>query len=72
MILIKLTILVLFVLFIWTMYVSSKLKTDMSFNAMITVEKKYPKWYMAYVWYVLISILMSFVSLVYLLFIFWK
>lgn len=72
MVFVKLTVLVLFVLFIWTLYVSSKMRTDMPFNAMITVEKKYPKWYLAYVWYVFISIVMTFISLVYLLFVFWK
>lgn len=72
MILVKLTILVLFILFVWTLYVSSKMRTDMSFNAKITVEKKYPKWYLGYVWFVFGALVMTFISLVYLLFVFWK
>lgn len=71
MLLIKITILLMFFGFFWTLYVDSKFKSDAKFNLDISNDN-YPNWYLVYGVFMLLLIILMFISLVYFLFFVWK
>lgn len=72
MLLIKITILFVYVALIWSFLFSNKLKNDMNFNVKINVDHQYPKWcYAMAIWDVITFVLIT-CSLVYILFWVWQ